>query len=185
MSALTTHGVIAASTTAPPPTSTATNKSRQTRTNPSRTSKTQSRTSFAYGRHADVSPPETSSAPHGFYPALTHFSDAVTALPREFRRHHSLLKEVDAKAWALEENLVRLLTESVATSASGSASALASGSGARGGGGEEGLERVSVGGSTVSYFFSFLVYFWFGLGWWMIEAGLGGKKDGKKRKKKN
>ena len=161
MSAFTTHGVIAASTTAPPappPTSTATNKSRQTRTNPSRTSKTQSRTSFAYGRHADVSPPETSSAPHGFYPALTHFSDAVTALPREFRRHHSLLKEVDAKAWALEENLVRLLTESVATSASGSAL------GAKGGGGEEGLERVSVGGSTVSCFF---FDFWFisGLVW--------------------
>lgn len=47
--------------------------------------------------------------PHGFYPALTHFTDAITALPREFRRHSSLLKEVDAKAWALEENLLQLL----------------------------------------------------------------------------
>ncbi|PLN81442.1 hypothetical protein BDW42DRAFT_169085 [Aspergillus taichungensis] len=146
MSTLTTHGLTAASTTAPslppaPPSSSTTannnNKSRQTRTNPSRTSKTQSRTSFAYGRHADVSPPETSSAPHGFYPALTHFSDAVTALPREFRRHHSLLKEVDAKAWALEENLVRLLTESVAVLAEGVK------------GKERGLERTPVVGGEV------------------------------------
>jgi hypothetical protein len=50
--------------------------------------------------------------PHGFYPALTHFTDAITALPREFRRHNSLLKEVDAKAWALEENLLQLLMAS-------------------------------------------------------------------------
>ncbi|PKY02789.1 hypothetical protein P168DRAFT_291910 [Aspergillus campestris IBT 28561] len=141
MSALTTHAAIPPSTTstttAPSTTTTANNnnKSRQTRTNPSRTSKTQTRTSFAYGRHADnASPPETSSAPHGFYPALTHFSDAVTALPREFRRHHSLLKEVDAKAWALEENLVRLLTESV------------SGSGAVSGGS---LERAPIIGGVV------------------------------------
>ena len=55
---------------------------------------------------------ETPPAPsvlHGFYPALTHFTDAIIALPREFRRHNSLLKEVDAKAWALEENLLQLL----------------------------------------------------------------------------
>lgn len=53
--------------------------------------------------------PPTPTVPHGFYPALTHFTDAITALPREFRRHNSLLKEVDAKAWALEENLLQLL----------------------------------------------------------------------------
>lgn len=85
---------------------------RQTRTNPSRTSKTQGRSSFAYGHssmnHAAESPPVA----HGLYPALTHFTDAVTALPREFRRHNSLLKEVDAKAWALEENLLQLLKAS-------------------------------------------------------------------------
>ena len=51
----------------------------------------------------------SSPVPHGFYPALTHFTDAITALPREFRRHNSLLKEVDAKAWALEDNLLQLL----------------------------------------------------------------------------
>ncbi|KAL1846542.1 hypothetical protein Plec18170_009121 [Paecilomyces lecythidis] len=82
---------------------------RQTRTNPSRTSKTLSRSSFAYGHSSLTDAPSTPSLPHGFYPALTHFTDAVAALPREFRRHNSLLKEVDAKAWALEENLLQLL----------------------------------------------------------------------------
>ncbi|KAJ5273364.1 hypothetical protein N7478_008489 [Penicillium angulare] len=82
---------------------------RQTRTNPSRTSKTAGRSSFGYGRGSTVETPSTPPVPHGFYPALTHFTDAITALPREFRRHNSLLKEVDAKAWALEENLLQLL----------------------------------------------------------------------------
>ncbi|KAJ5374865.1 Zinc finger PHD-finger [Penicillium concentricum] len=82
---------------------------RQTRTNPSRTSKTIGRSSFAFGQGSTNEIPSTSPIPHGFYPALTHFTDAITALPREFRRHNSLLKEVDAKAWALEENLLQLL----------------------------------------------------------------------------
>ncbi|KAL4881952.1 hypothetical protein BJY04DRAFT_187732 [Aspergillus karnatakaensis] len=84
---------------------------RQTRTNPSRTSKTLGRSSFAYG-HSSIMDTTSSPQPHGFYPALTHFTDAITALPREFRRHNSLLKEVDAKAWALEENLLQLLKSS-------------------------------------------------------------------------
>ncbi|KAL3457613.1 hypothetical protein BJX64DRAFT_268656 [Aspergillus heterothallicus] len=82
---------------------------RQTRTNPSRTSKTLGRSSFAYGHGSMMDQVSSPPAPHGFYPALTHFTDAITALPREFRRHNSLLKEVDAKAWALEENLLQLL----------------------------------------------------------------------------
>ncbi|KAL4808315.1 hypothetical protein BDV18DRAFT_134682 [Aspergillus unguis] len=84
---------------------------RQTRTNPSRTSRTQGRSSFAYG-HGAMMESASSPVPHGFYPALTHFTDAITALPREFRRHNSLLKEVDAKAWALEDNLLQLLKAS-------------------------------------------------------------------------
>jgi hypothetical protein len=83
--------------------------SRQTRTNPSRTSKTTNRSSFGVSRGSIAEIPATPPVPHGFYPALTHFTDAITALPREFRRHNSLLKEVDAKAWALEENLLQLL----------------------------------------------------------------------------
>lgn len=55
--------------------------------------------------------PQPEPEPHGFYPAITHFTDAITALPRDFRRHTSLLKEVDAKAWALEENLQKLLQQ--------------------------------------------------------------------------
>lgn len=89
---------------------------RQTRTNPSRTSKTLGRSSFAYG-HGLMEDPTSSPVPHGFYPALTHFTDAITALPREFRRHNSLLKEVDAKAWALEDNLLQLLKDSSETPA--------------------------------------------------------------------
>ncbi|KAE8144830.1 hypothetical protein BDV25DRAFT_165975 [Aspergillus avenaceus] len=85
---------------------------RQTRTNPSRTSKTLGRSSFAYGHSSMADTPPTPPVAHGFYPALTHFTDAITALPREFRRHNSLLKEVDAKAWALEDNLVQLLKTS-------------------------------------------------------------------------
>ena len=90
---------------------------RQTRTNPSRTSKTLGRSSFAYGHGSMSDAPPTPTVPHGFYPALTHFTDAITALPREFRRHNSLLKEVDAKAWALEENLLQLLKVSSETQA--------------------------------------------------------------------
>ncbi|KAL4945392.1 hypothetical protein BDV06DRAFT_36038 [Aspergillus oleicola] len=89
---------------------------RQTRTNPSRTSKTLGRSSFAYG-HSSMMDAASSPVPHGFYPALTHFTDAITALPREFRRHNSLLKEVDAKAWALEDNLLQLLKASVESAA--------------------------------------------------------------------
>ncbi|EED24220.1 PHD finger domain protein (Ing1), putative [Talaromyces stipitatus ATCC 10500] len=86
---------------------------RQTRTNPSRVSKTAARSFPYYGQSsADDAAAQSAAAnniPHGLFPALTHFTDAITALPREFRRHNSLLKEVDAKAWALEDNLHQLL----------------------------------------------------------------------------
>lgn len=88
---------------------------RQTRTNPSRTSKTVGRSSFAFGRGSTAEIPASPPVPHGFYPAITHFTDAITALPREFRRHSSLLKEVDAKAWTLEENLLQLLRDAEAS----------------------------------------------------------------------
>ncbi|KAL2433987.1 hypothetical protein ABEF95_013560 [Exophiala dermatitidis] len=52
-----------------------------------------------------------SSEPPRLYPAITHFADAIAALPREFRRHNSLLKEVDAKAWEAEENLQNILRQ--------------------------------------------------------------------------
>lgn len=92
---------------------------RQTRTNPSRVSKTAARSFPYYGsQHGQSSASDAAGGagqstanniPHGLFPALTHFTDAITALPREFRRHNSLLKEVDAKAWASEDNLHQLL----------------------------------------------------------------------------
>ena len=41
-------------------------------------------------------------------------ADALTALPRDYRRHTSLLKEVDAKAWNFEESLQQVLEQCAA-----------------------------------------------------------------------
>lgn len=86
---------------------------KQTRINPARTSRN---VRPNLRQNSLVSNPASTSAqgapvpePHGFYPAITHFTDAITALPRDYRRNTSLLKEVDAKAWALEDNLQKLL----------------------------------------------------------------------------
>ncbi|PGG99393.1 hypothetical protein GX51_06326 [Blastomyces parvus] len=128
------------STVAPGPSTTSIRQSaRQTRTNPSRTSKTASRATFAglglhgssgvYGLGPGVGAGAGAGAgfeasgdragahkiPHGLYPAITHFTDAITALPKEFRRHASLLKEVDGKAWALEEALAKQLDAATAS----------------------------------------------------------------------
>ncbi len=88
--------------------------SRQTRTNPTRTSKT---AGPSLRQNSLLSNPpaalQLTSEPHGFYPAIQHFADAITALPRDYRRHTSLLKEVDAKAWQPEENLQTLLKQCV------------------------------------------------------------------------
>lgn len=61
-----------------------------------------------------VNPPANINEPPGLYPAISHFADAIAALPRDFRRHTSLLKEVDAKAWAPEENLQHILEQCLA-----------------------------------------------------------------------
>jgi hypothetical protein len=47
--------------------------------------------------------------PPGFFPAITHFTDAITALPKDVVRHFTLLKEVDAKVWKPEEMLGHLV----------------------------------------------------------------------------
>lgn len=107
MASAATSGTIA--TNSVPHASGTRNAVRQTRTNPSRVSKTAARSFPYYGQQSAGDAPQTINVPHGLYPALTHFTDAITALPREFRRHNSLLKEVDAKAWALEDNLYQLL----------------------------------------------------------------------------
>jgi hypothetical protein len=44
----------------------------------------------------------------GFFPAITHFTDAVDALPREVMRHFTMLKEMEAKLHGPDEMLVEL-----------------------------------------------------------------------------
>ncbi|KAI9838285.1 MAG: hypothetical protein M1819_005553 [Sarea resinae] len=82
---------------------------RQARTNPSRASAASR--SFS-GRASLSGAPDTAhntnSAP-GFFPAITHFTDSITALPKEIIRHFTLLKEVDAKACGPEETLGQLV----------------------------------------------------------------------------
>jgi hypothetical protein len=47
--------------------------------------------------------------PIDVFPAVIHFTDAITALPKELMRHFTLLKEVDAKIFAPEEALFQLI----------------------------------------------------------------------------
>ena len=78
---------------------------RQTRTNPSRsaTNIVQPRTSLGAALNDDDEP-----AP-GFCPAITHFTDSITALPKEMIRHYTMLKEVDAKIYGPEESIGQLV----------------------------------------------------------------------------
>ncbi|KIW63410.1 hypothetical protein PV04_10255 [Phialophora macrospora] len=104
--------------------------SRLTRTNPARASKglgsaslrqnslvSNSGLPLALSSHGIASQSLSNNESLGMYPAITHFSDAIAALPREYRRHTSLLKEVDAKAWGPEENLQFALEQCLADSA--------------------------------------------------------------------
>ena len=79
---------------------------RQTRTNPSRsaTNVAQQRPSLG----AAPRPDEDQPAP-GFCPAITHFTDSITALPKEMIRHYTMLKEVDAKIYGPEELVGQLV----------------------------------------------------------------------------
>jgi hypothetical protein len=83
---------------------------RQTRTNPPRTSSLNRGNSFA-GAPAQEQPID-------IFPAITHFTDAITALPKELVRHFTLLKEVDAKTFAPETALFQLLDTALQTPAS-------------------------------------------------------------------
>lgn len=78
---------------------------RQTRTNPTRTA------SNALQPQTSLGPPQNQNekAPPGFCPAITHFTDCITALPKEMIRHYTMLKEVDAKIYGPEELLGQLV----------------------------------------------------------------------------
>ena len=51
----------------------------------------------------------TQSVARGFFPALTHFTGSVTALPKEVMKHFSMLKEVEAKVFSPGEELEQLV----------------------------------------------------------------------------
>ena len=97
-----------------PPTSTNRRQPlRQTRTNPTRHGTNAPRQTGRWGSHSpdDALPAEGTI---GFYPAITHFSDAIVALPKEMIRHSTMLKEVDAKIYNPEEALKRVVTDLLA-----------------------------------------------------------------------
>lgn len=74
---------------------------RQTRTNPPRTT--------ALNRNHAPAGGLGHEQPVEIFPAVTHFADAITALPKELVRHFTLLKEVDAKIFGPEEALFKLI----------------------------------------------------------------------------
>ena len=51
----------------------------------------------------------------GFFPAITHFTDSITALPKEMIRHYTMLKEVDAKIYAPEQVVKELVSVALRT----------------------------------------------------------------------
>jgi len=77
---------------------------RQTRTNPPRASGV---SRSGTGRDANAGP--APDQPIDIFPAITHFADSITALPKELVRHFTLLKEVDAKICVPEDTLHRLV----------------------------------------------------------------------------
>jgi hypothetical protein len=80
---------------------------RQTRTNPARNATTsRALGGGAFGAQQEQAKPDT---PPGFYPGIMHFTDAITALPKEMIRHYTMLKEVDAKIYHPQESLKRLV----------------------------------------------------------------------------
>lgn len=81
---------------------------RQTRTNPARAFSGGGRSLGARGAAARAADDDDEDQ-HEIYPAITHFADAITALPRELVRHFTLLKEVDAKIFAPEETLGQMV----------------------------------------------------------------------------
>ena len=79
---------------------------RQTRTNPARSAT--NAVQLQAGALAQASDNDRNANP-GFYPAITHFTDAITALPKEMIRHYTMLKEVDAKTHGPEALLGQYL----------------------------------------------------------------------------
>lgn len=81
---------------------------RQARTNPSRTSAAGGPNS---GRDSISGP--AGDQPIEIFPAITFFADVMTALPKDLVRHFTLLREVDAKLCAPEEQLFKLVSQAI------------------------------------------------------------------------
>ncbi|KAI8307136.1 Transcriptional regulatory protein PHO23 [Colletotrichum sp. SAR11_59] len=79
---------------------------RQTRTNPPRVS---SGLRGSGGGRDSLTGGSSSDQPIDIFPAITYFSDAIAAFPKEMVRHFTLLKEVDAKIVAPEDALFQLV----------------------------------------------------------------------------
>lgn len=88
---------------------------RQTRTNPPRSSIGSSYPYGARGSLAGLDGASNPDQPIEIFPAITHFADVITALPKELVRHFTLLKEVDAKIFAPEQDLDRLVDAALNT----------------------------------------------------------------------
>lgn len=93
-----------------PPTSNRRQSLRQIRTNPTRGA-----TNVNQARGAAGAPqPDPHHANPGFFPAITHFTDSISALPKEMIRNYTMLKEVDAKIYGPEEILGQLVKDILA-----------------------------------------------------------------------
>ena len=77
---------------------------RQTRINPPRTLAPDR----AAGSRNGAAP---TNQPIEIFPGITHFTDAITALPKDLVRHFTLLREVDAKIYHPENALFRIVEE--------------------------------------------------------------------------
>lgn len=82
---------------------------RQARTNPSRTS---ANVGHPNGGRDSISG-SAGDQPIEIFPAITFFADVMTALPKELVRHFTLLREVDAKLCAPEEQLFKLVSQAI------------------------------------------------------------------------
>lgn len=83
---------------------------RQARTNPPRNAASATRPfggrGSLLGQQDDRA---AANASPGFFPAITHFTDSISALPKEMIRHYTMLKEVDAKICGPEDTLKQLM----------------------------------------------------------------------------
>lgn len=82
---------------------------RQTRTNPPRANPALNR----LGGRPSQAGANAAEQPIDIFPGVTHFADAITALPKELVRHFTLLKEVDHKIYAPEEALFQLVDQAL------------------------------------------------------------------------